>query len=780
MASTFKIIPGVISLIVIAFTLITLCYANPVPVDVWSRIKQLPNNLTCTSIRVRREVTSLTSEEFERFASAVRRLNAGDHPTAFDTFTLIYMNNSRWVQGSDAFFPWNRLFLWTFEEALRTVDPGVTIPYWDWSMTNTPEKSPVFGQDFCGGNGDPKYNMSVTSGMFAAWQVQYPEPHYLRREFSGNVTNDTDTSAGGLLPSFYVKEIIDSIIYNINGDMYSSFRQMIAMANGNVLAGIGGDMAELYASNDPLFYLCIAFIDYIYYKYQQRGPPYNNIPSLDITLNPFNSHSSSVMDASKQLCYTYEDPPSYALIKGYLDSLDNPPIDQLVTIQEELAPTLTCTWIPITTSATTNYSNDSTCITVPTSCSTCSSTMKSKLSFTEYYCTGYESPCPCSTMSITNSTFRTMPSTTPLMTKSCYYVYPNGSIPSTTPNLTTIVTVESGVIVTVIKTLTDTVTRTDHITKTITTNTPMRPPNTTSTCSCVELIRKFSCNPDNVTSCDIPSLDPKLVMLCNGIVKSIDEAPIPNTTFSMDINWNYPLSVLLDQLSFMAGRLNGSTLCPLDLYDRNDTLLLRGSESLPQKWINDNGLNEGLVRMQEKVMNTIVQILNLETLRGSFLSAANPVLQEKIIRAYPSLCRGMPIEIVREEVITVNKTKIVNAPIPKVIVDNQTATFDPLANISTNQLQSLPCYAIQSLINQDDPRNLSSIISSLLLVPQKPASTCTTTLRVMASPTPLSPSNCKNLLECGGNPACGSCPDNNSTFNNIPPISRTLTSTLSQ
>ena len=76
----------------------------------------------------------------------------------------------------------------------------------------------------------------------------------------------------------------------------------------------------------------------------------------------------------------------------------------------------------------------------------------------------------------------------------------------------------------------------------------------------------------------------------------------------------------------------------------------------------------------------------------------------------------MPIEIVREEVITFNRTKIVNAPIPKVIVENQTATFDPLANISTNQLQSLSFHAIQSLINKDDPHNLSSIISSMLLV----------------------------------------------------------------
>ncbi len=776
---------------------------NPVAPNIWERMRQLPSNVKCSKIRVRREVTSLTAAEFAKFANAVWILNAGKHPTAFDAFTMVYMNNSHWVQGSDAFFPWNRRFLWTFEEALRSIDPDVTLPYWDWSMTNTPEQSPVFDQDFCGGNGDPNYNMSVTSGMFAQWKVQYPAPHFLSRDFQGHASTSgslQDAPAGGILPSFYIKEVIDSMIYNIHGDMYSTFRQLIAAANGNVLTGIGGDMGQPWASNDPLFYLCLAYIDYIYYKYQQRGPPYNHTPKMNMKLNPFGVDSNSVLDSSKQLCYSYEDPPSYAIIKGYLDGLTDPRLQQdLDKVPEIPIPTLTCVYLPYTNvtgsasnSSETNKTCDQHCMVVPPP-KTRSTTTKSKLPFSEIYCTGYASPCPCSQAptSTSNSSVSKFPSVTPNMTRSCYYVFPNGSRPIVDPTPTekvrTVTTtytatktfIKSNTITHTVEVMTETKYLTSTITPTVTKSQKVKPsdvpvPTKSPKLSCSDLIQKFSCKSaqDNSSNngylppCDAPTLDPKLVMLCNGIVKSIDDAPLPNSTFSMVINWNNPLNVLADQLNFLSGRLNGSTLCPLDPYDRNDTLLLRQPVNVPSEWIKDSGLNEGLVRMQEQVVSRIYHILNVETLRAAFLSVSNPVVQQKIIRAYPSLCRGMPINIVRDEVIVVNKTKIIKSPMPKVITTNETVYFDPLANISASQLQKLSCQSIHTLLQQENANNLTSMIYSMLNAPAKPVATCTQTLRVIAAPTPLTPDTCKKIFGCGGNPINGGCCSSGDASNN--------------
>jgi hypothetical protein len=38
---------------------------------------------------------------------------------------LLYLGYS-----TPEFLPWHRLFVWQFENALRLIDPNVTIPYW--------------------------------------------------------------------------------------------------------------------------------------------------------------------------------------------------------------------------------------------------------------------------------------------------------------------------------------------------------------------------------------------------------------------------------------------------------------------------------------------------------------------------------------------------------------------------------------------------------------------------------------------------------------------------
>ena len=50
-----------------------------------------------------------------------------------------------------AFLPWHRQFLLEFEQALQTVDPSVTIPYWDW--TDHEAFDIIFSDEFMGTNG---------------------------------------------------------------------------------------------------------------------------------------------------------------------------------------------------------------------------------------------------------------------------------------------------------------------------------------------------------------------------------------------------------------------------------------------------------------------------------------------------------------------------------------------------------------------------------------------------------------------------------------------------
>lgn len=89
----------------------------------------------CTSadVRVRKEVRTLTHIERRRFVAAVAALVESG---VFSQFVPVHF---RWgAHGRAAFFPWHRLFLLEFEDAIRTVDPRVTLPFCTFALGAVP------------------------------------------------------------------------------------------------------------------------------------------------------------------------------------------------------------------------------------------------------------------------------------------------------------------------------------------------------------------------------------------------------------------------------------------------------------------------------------------------------------------------------------------------------------------------------------------------------------------------------------------------------------------
>ena len=92
------------------------------------------------------------------------------------------------AHGNSAFLPWHREYLSRFEKALQSVNPNVTIPYWDW--TDPRSVDVIFQPDFLGTNGsgqpreilgrdEPLEGGPLQSGNFSAvdgWNV-IPDLH---------------------------------------------------------------------------------------------------------------------------------------------------------------------------------------------------------------------------------------------------------------------------------------------------------------------------------------------------------------------------------------------------------------------------------------------------------------------------------------------------------------------------------------------------------------------------------------------------------------------------
>ena len=149
--------------------------------------------------RVRRNAKELSADERLAFTNAIRGLKLKPSHWAhglsvYDTFVIWHRDAFDCALMSahmgPAFFPWHRQYLHMFEQELQTVDPTVTLPYWDWTV-DTGTDAYLWDDDFMGGNGDPNEDFAVTTGPFRkdTWELtvfDYTDSQrtpYLVREF---------------------------------------------------------------------------------------------------------------------------------------------------------------------------------------------------------------------------------------------------------------------------------------------------------------------------------------------------------------------------------------------------------------------------------------------------------------------------------------------------------------------------------------------------------------------------------------------------------------------
>jgi tyrosinase len=224
---------------------------------------------------VRKNQASLTPIERAAFIAAVKALKAngtydtfvGQHRAAF----LASPNDP--AHGGPGFLPWHREYLLRFERALQAVDPNVSLPYWDWTVTNSPTAS-LWASDFMGGNGSGP-NQQVTSGPFAhatgQWTLTVLDPGetrpFLRRAFGamGQLPTTAQVqSANNVVP-------YDSAPWNFNSNNNTSFRRRLEIVIHNPAhMWTGGSMMDMSSPNDPVFWLHHCNVDRLWAVWQRE------------------------------------------------------------------------------------------------------------------------------------------------------------------------------------------------------------------------------------------------------------------------------------------------------------------------------------------------------------------------------------------------------------------------------------------------------------------------------------------------------------------------------
>ena len=261
-------------------------------------------------MRVRKNVKRLTAQEKRRFVEAILVLKTQDsvlHPgsqSRYDDFVEVHLNamwdfstNSMrslsWGHVDSVFLPWHRELLFQFEQLLQSIDPTVTIPYWDWTREQSSSDSGFpFKHDFIGVDGDDADGDRVKREPGApspypyafdpeAWSltITVNDPGdsltYFQRQFGEfdvqGTVNDApnlplnDTTVTGTSTNF--RAAIDA------ANSYTTLRARSEDLHNLVHRWTGGNMLRMTSPNDPVFFMHHAQIDRMWSIWQRKVAP---------------------------------------------------------------------------------------------------------------------------------------------------------------------------------------------------------------------------------------------------------------------------------------------------------------------------------------------------------------------------------------------------------------------------------------------------------------------------------------------------------------------------
>ena len=245
-------------------------------------------------MNIRKNAASLLPQEWQRllraFISLKHTFPAGSNVSIYDQFVAIHqavtrLTGAQTVDGAHrrpAFLPWHREYLKRMEQALQSVDPQVTIPYWNWGLGSDAETIQLFNDARMGpmGSGGAS-GREIMSGYFAlapnafnplGWSI-----HPALRPLAGpgmqrNAFLDISSAP------WPIDTGINSILILPDYDL---FRPALEQPPHNIIHGrMGGHMAAMTSPNDPIFFLHHAQVDHLWARWQRTHPGSDNYNPL--------------------------------------------------------------------------------------------------------------------------------------------------------------------------------------------------------------------------------------------------------------------------------------------------------------------------------------------------------------------------------------------------------------------------------------------------------------------------------------------------------------------
>lgn len=257
-------------------------------------------------IRMRLGVHNLDSGQVTAFRASYQQMMAISDNRGYQALAGLHgvpnwycwhhQQNAHSAQQMQLFLPWHRAYLYNWEMAMRDRVPGVTLPWWDWTLLPPRQNGlpGIFTERLPAGAANP----------LTGFRVNLPttRPPVMRL---------TARSPGPLdgLPS---QADVDDCLASTD---WTDFNLKLEDLHDRVHGWVSGDMGVVgTAAYDPIFWSHHTMIDRIWSMWQSAS---GNVPPelLDVVLAPFNMKVGDVLNVNS-LGYDYAAGQSIIAVGG--------------------------------------------------------------------------------------------------------------------------------------------------------------------------------------------------------------------------------------------------------------------------------------------------------------------------------------------------------------------------------------------------------------------------------------------------------------------------------
>jgi tyrosinase len=229
-------------------------------------------------VRVRKNASTLTPGERDRFVSAFAKLNNQGLGRFADFRDMHTQVSSPQAHGAAGFLPWHRAYLLDLERELQAIDQSVSLPYWRFDQP----APTIFTRDFLGVSDSIGAVQFSASNPLQFWKTD-GVTGITRRPFF-----NTSSAPPGLLSQTQTLAL---------GNAYPAFRALEGNPHGSAHVSFGGSIFSIpTAARDPLFFLLHCNVDRLWAKWQRQFGRFDATKAASYDSNPGNPVGHNLPD----------------------------------------------------------------------------------------------------------------------------------------------------------------------------------------------------------------------------------------------------------------------------------------------------------------------------------------------------------------------------------------------------------------------------------------------------------------------------------------------------